>query len=218
MLHRNLGLKLAALGLAIFLWFWVLYTERNVWVFGSTRVAVTPADLADGLVLAAPLPLVEVRVKGHPSDLDSALHRVQASVSCKGLKPGDYLLPVSVVVPAQVAEERVSPDRIHVGLRPEEQMAVRALPVVVRSRGRLPPGFAIVAIEVDPAIVTVRGPDVKLQALTQVQTGELALDTVASQPTQELPLTVPSGLTLFGPRAVTVTVTLERKPPLARSP
>jgi YbbR domain-containing protein len=218
MLHRNLGLKLAALGLAIFLWFWVLYTERNVLVSGSAKVAVAPSDLPAELALATSLGSVEVRVKGRHPDLDPALRQIEAYVSCKGLKPGDYMLPVRVVAPAQLTVARVTPGRIAVRLKAEQEPTVRTLPVVVRSRGTLPDGFRIVSLQVEPPVVTLRGPGTKVRVMSQVQTDQLPLDTLVSQPTQELSLVVPSGVKLLGPRSVTITAKLEQNLPLVPHP
>jgi len=218
MLHRNLGLKLAALGLAVFLWFWVLHTERNVLVSDSTRVAVTPTDLPPGLTLGAPLSSVEVRVRGRRSDLARTRRLLKASVSCKGRESGRHTLPVNVVAPAELTIDAIKPSKITLRLKVEERPVVRTLPVIVRSRGALPEGLRIASVKVDPPMVAVTGPEAKVRRVSQVQTDQLALDTLASQPTQELSLAVPSGVTLLGQRSVTVTITLARTLPLGPAP
>ena len=56
MLTRNLPLKLAAIGLAVFLWFWVLLKEQNLIPQHTVRTAITEEGMGSGLALASPLP------------------------------------------------------------------------------------------------------------------------------------------------------------------
>ena len=86
MLTRNLPLKLAAIGLAVFLWFWVLLKEQNLIPQHTVRTAITEEGMGAGLALASPLPEAEVRVRGlkygpRPTSISSAFVRPR-SPSC----------------------------------------------------------------------------------------------------------------------------------------
>jgi YbbR domain-containing protein len=165
MLHRNLLLKVAALALAVFLWFWVLFTQRTLIVETTARAPVSARDLAGNLALERELPLAEVRLRGMKEDLADGVPRVEPFVSCGGMKAGGYLLPVEVVAPENLTLVQVRPARVQVTLEPVVRESKLVEPNLT---GALPPEYELIAAEVAPKYAEVMGAQSRVSRIARL--------------------------------------------------
>lgn len=90
--------------------------------------------------------------------------------------------------------------------------SARAIPVAVRTVGALADGYRITRIEVEPAVVTVSGPERTVTELQYVETAPLAVSHLTSDTTERLRLLRPRDTRLL--RDTEVTVTLHLAPAL----
>lgn len=155
MLHRNLPLKAASLAVAVFLWFWVLFTQRTVIVETTTRGPIAARELAPDLALESELPVAEVKLRGRKDDLGERAPRVEAFVSCRGLRAGHYLLPVEVAAPPAVTVVEVRPARVEVAIEP---VVKESRLVETTLTGSLSPEYELLGAEVSPKYARVSGP------------------------------------------------------------
>jgi YbbR domain-containing protein len=191
-LSHNWTLKLAAFGLAVFLWAVVRAEPAEREILSSVPVRVQVGDL--GWTLAGdPEPReVQVRFAG-PARQILELNRESASVR----------IPVVAVTSADtvvtlrrdwvlleggsgLVVQDILPGSVR--LRFEESRQV-TLPLSIRTRGRLPRGIALAApIGVSPAVVRLRGPARVLESLDSVPLTSLDLASVSSSGMVELPV------------------------------
>jgi YbbR domain-containing protein len=210
MLHRNLPLKAAAFGLAVFLWFWVLLNERTPIVEMPVRVGITTEGVRDDLALRGPLPAAEVRVRGLKRDLDGNIGEwVDAFVGCRNCGPGQHRLPVQVRVPERISIVSVKPAQVFVVLEP---VISESKPVDLTLTGELPAGSELMGTEVSPQIVQVSGARSQVEGVAQVEAlmdlGRAVADVPVSLPVRAVDSAGAEvkGLTLNPPR-VNVRVT-----------
>jgi YbbR domain-containing protein len=139
-LYRNLPLKLAAVGLAIFLWFWVTIAEQGVSPSGDLRIRTTG---------------------------------------------------VSTV-------------------------SARLVPVMLETKGALPPTLALQSAQLDPPMVTIVGSSLRLGELTLVRTEELDLSRVSGDTETHLRLVVPKGFQVPNTGTVKLTLRVSGQPEAGR--
>ncbi len=154
MLTRNLPLKLAALGLAVFLWFWVLLKEQNLIPEHTVRTAIVEEGMEAGYALASPLPEAEVRVRGLREEIGQVERSLEAYVICRGLGPGRHVRPVQVRTPASVNLVGVRPSEVAVVL---EEVIAEGRRVDLDLRGEPPAGYQLTGVDADPKLVNVSG-------------------------------------------------------------
>ncbi len=184
MLHKNLALKLVSLGLALFLWFWVLFTQRTVIVETSVKAPIAAHDVAPGLALANALPEAEVRVRGMKEDLTGGPPGVNAYVPCSGLAAGRHTLPVKVQVPKNLTLVEVQPPRVEVNIEP---LVKEQKPIEVRLKGSLSPEYELVNSSVRPRYAHVTGVQSRVGQVVRL-VANLDLGRIT---TPELPKTAP---------------------------
>jgi YbbR domain-containing protein len=154
MLTKNLPLKLAALGLAVFLWFWVLLKEQNLIPEHTVRTAIVEEGMGAGLALASPLPQVEVRVRGLRDEISDVENSLEAYVMCRGLGPGRHTRPVEVRTPANVNLVGVRPAEVTVVL---EEVITAGRRVDLDLRGEPPAGYELTGVDASPKTVDISG-------------------------------------------------------------
>ena len=98
-LGRNLLPKLLAVLVALIVWMFVM-NEQNPPVEGTFQVALSSRNLSNKIVVMEAPETVRVKVRGLRNAIAGATGRdFHATVDLKGLKPGQYDLPVSVTLP-----------------------------------------------------------------------------------------------------------------------
>lgn len=115
---HNWSLKLAALGLAVALWLFVMTSEK------ADMVVPAPVELEampTGLVVVGDQPeSVDVQLHGLRTTLARVpLDQIRARVSMAGARAGETVvrvLPEQIAVPPGVAVTRITPSRVRIQL------------------------------------------------------------------------------------------------------
>ncbi|NDD91387.1 hypothetical protein EBZ37_04815, partial [bacterium] len=186
----NLGTKLVSILVAVILWVVVL-GSRNVDVSKEVPLEIlAPPEL----VVANEMPeRVTFRLSGPKAFLRAVLDRREPPIRVNliGNKPGlvtyrffsDHIrLPIGVRVLS------VNPASVLIKL---EELKRRELPIRVSTEGKLPQGLTLKSMKVVPDRVTVRGPDSKVSALSELPALPLNLSELSSSVEQDLKFDLP---------------------------
>lgn len=175
-LNSRFSLQLLSVGLAVLLWFYVV-GDRTSETVKSFRLPLEYQGLGTGLSLQNPSSFVEVQVTGKVAPLRIL---TQENLSCfvaiKDLGPGKYTLPVTPVLPSGISLVAVIPSAVRVDI---SRNVEKTMPVTLRVEGDFPEGYALVTASLDPPEALLRGPDVSLGRISEVQVAPRAEDLVA---------------------------------------
>jgi hypothetical protein len=182
LLTENWQLKLAALGLSVFLWALVQTEPLSQETFSSVPVVVAVTDTAWSLSGAPSPDMVELRLGGPAREI-IRLAREGTSLRIPVTRVGSRDTAVAVQrewvqlgVRAGVTVESVSPSVINLRFEPA---ASRTLPLALRTQGALPPDLALSSpVGVSPESVVVRGPQSSLLRLVSVPLEPLDLASI----------------------------------------
>lgn len=171
-LVHNWHLKLSALGLSIFLWALVQTEPLSQETFSAVPVRIDVSDTSWTTATAPSPATVELRLGGPAREI-IRLAREGTSVVVPVTSVGsrDTLITlqrewVQVGQRAGVTVESVSPLMINVAFEPA---VTRRVPLAVRIEGQLPPQLALSSEPgLNPEVVTVRGPESRLQGLDSI--------------------------------------------------
>jgi hypothetical protein len=213
-LTRNGGLKLAAFGLAVFLWVLVRVGapgERDLLVPIDIRL-----DDPSWVVLGNPVPTtVLVRFRGPPTEIFrlTGLDGISLSVPIGDVSGEEMTIPLQPGwVPLDgyrgVQVEDIVPNSIDVRL---DRMASRTIPVRVSTRGRLPDHLALTrTLSLTPNLVRVSGPASLVDQLDTLDVVPVDLSGVEEQATVETVVDTAGmgGMTVI-PNVITVRVPAE---------
>ena len=168
------ALKLTAVAIAILLWLAVRagdderVTFRNIEVTVDLRdpdwrLAGDPAPSAVAVTVQGPTRQLMALTTGEPPRIVLPIERVNDPVEVR-LVPERWVQLPTGVPDTRVVELRPDTVRLHY-----ERLESRTLPVQVRTRGNLPPGFALaIPLNTNPAAVEVRGPAQAIEGLDSV--------------------------------------------------
>ena len=161
-LALNGRLKLAAFGLALFLWVLVRVGDPE------ERDLLVPVEIRlndpGWVVMGEPVPpVVQVRFRGPPNEIFglTGAEGMSVNVPITEMSVGEMVIPlqsrwVSVVGFGGVGVENIVPGAINVRL---DRLSTRSIPVRVSTSGRLPTHLALTrALSMMPAFVQVSGP------------------------------------------------------------
>jgi len=172
-LIHNWRLKLAALGLSVFLWALVQTEPRDQETFSSVPVLIEVADTA-WTTSGAPTPaVVELRLGG-PTRAIVRLDRegpvIRVPIASVGSLDSVVTLRRDWVVlgeRAGVTIESISPSTIQVAFEPA---VTRLVPVSMRVQGHVPNGLALASdVGLNPRRVRVRGPESRILGLDSIR-------------------------------------------------
>jgi len=111
------------------------------------------------------------------------LAKIHEGVNSLQLESKDFQLPLGVSV------VRVNPSTLKVVA---EKKGYRELPLHLRKTGRLPGGIWLRSVRLEPARVSVEGPESELDRLGQIETEPLDLASIRKSQTVELKPVQPS--------------------------
>jgi YbbR domain-containing protein len=206
---RNIGLKVAALGLGTLIWFTVSgpRVERTI-----SGVPVIYRNVPASLEISDQTEEAAVHVRG----TDSQIRRLQpgdlvVEIDLAGERPGLVVLPLrtdQVTVPFGIDVTEVSPGAVTLTLEESASVEVPVRPTV---DGKSAPGFVEAGITVDPATVTVVGPARRLKTTTSAITQRVSIEGARETVTQTVTVgVIDPGLRLKEPRTARVTVRIEK--------
>ena len=182
-LTQNWRLKLAALGLSVFLWALVQTEPSNQETFASVPVLVQVADTG-WTTSGAPNPsTVELRLGGPAREIIRLAREgttIRIPVGMVGSQDTVIALRREWVELGQrsgLSVESLSPSTVRVSF---EEAQTRLVPVASRLVGRVRDHLALAApIEVSPQIVRVRGPRSRVEGLDSLRLDAFDLSDVA---------------------------------------
>ena len=183
LLTHNWQLKLAALGLSIFLWALVQTEPLSQETFSAVPVSVSVDDTTWTLSGAPSPSTVELRLGGPAREIirlarDGTSLRIP--VSAVGSRDTAVTLQrewVQLGPRAGVTVESVSPPVINLRFEPA---ATKTVPLVLRTQGGLPEELALSSpLVLSPESVTVRGPESTLSGLDALPVEPFDLEQVA---------------------------------------
>ena len=176
MLRQNLGYKILALLLAVFLWFWVTITQRNAVATQPATVRVEMRNQGKRVVAAVEPERVRLILRGRPDALQSPLPPPQAWVDLRHAQFGRHRAKVFPIVPVGVRLVRIEPTHVQLTLEP---IITKAMKVEANVIGVAPAGYVLGQPQVSPATVTVSGVPA---AIAQVGHVAVNVDAASARP------------------------------------
>ncbi len=174
LLTNNLGTKIVSVVIAVVLW---------VVVLGSRTVEVIkeiPLEIATGpdLIVANEVPeKIAFRLGGPKAFLRAILDRPEdpIRVNLTGAKAGlvTYrFFADNIRLPIGVRVLQVNPTSISVKLEPQR---AKEVPVRLELKGQPPEGYQLVKADIVPKTVKIRGPESRVDAITEIPTRSIDL-------------------------------------------
>jgi YbbR domain-containing protein len=165
MLRRNFAIKAGALLFAIFLWFWVMFSEENPLAQKTVEAPLALAGVPDGTVAFLETEKVRLTVRGLEQDL-AGLAGLQAQVNCRGYRSGQHRITVKALVPEDVSLVTIRPSQVMVRL---EEIITKRLPVEIKLIGELLGGLPVQQVQQSPQAVKLSGAESQLAKVTRVR-------------------------------------------------
>lgn len=174
---EDLGLKLLALGITLFMWVAVSSENNPITIRAEVQLNfLHPPNLAIG---NDPPKTVEVLLTGRKSKLDNLkFPDLVATVDLRDHRAGERVIRLSpekvgIALPDGIKVESFQPGTVSVHLEPSVEIQ---LPVEVRIIGQAAQGYEVYSTQPTPAVVRVRGPASHVNVLQKVPTEAISVD------------------------------------------
>jgi YbbR domain-containing protein len=214
-LTENLGVKLIALVVAMFVWFNASGQKEVAWL---KTVPIEILNLPDSLVVNSPVPReVEISITSTRRQLIMmGFKRLKLVVDLAGSTPGRQRVALNsrnLVLPGSIDRRNVriiEPTGLDLNL---ERLVSRRVQVTLATAGAIPDGFMLLdgAIAMSPSWVTLRGPASAVERIRSIPTTPLDLSKLKSSGDREMELEYNSRLFTCDPERVTVSVHVSEK-------
>lgn len=211
-LGSNLGLKILAFGIAIFLW-WVAHGSTSI--ERGYDLPIVVRGVPDDLVITEQSgEVVNVRILGSPAALRNLrTEGLDYVVDVAGAKPGlaDFEVDMSHLdLPRGARIVSRSPARVAMTF---ERRSSKSVPVRPDLEGSPAPGFAIEKIEVDPPRLRVSGARSEVLRLGEVVTETIDVTGLAESAEREVRVSAGGGhLWVDDPGSVRVKIRVVAQP------
>jgi YbbR domain-containing protein len=209
----NFGLKLFSFAFALGIWLFLNAGQGQKAAEKPVEVPVELRNIPSDVMVVNPGPgKVEIRVAGTPALLSAMdQERLKVVLDLTRARPGTStfrLSPDFFDPPRGVRIRRISPSVIDLRL---EAVIERSLPVTVRFGGKLPFGYKVGGVKVNPKIVKVRGPADEIEGMTSVDTLPLDLQDAKGELTRELRFASAGKFLTIATDRVVVSVAIEEE-------
>jgi YbbR domain-containing protein len=205
---ENLGLKLLSAILALTLYL-LINTDREREI--TARVGVSYSLPEDRVLVSERLDEVRVTIRGPWRRLrrfdERELDRV--NLDLRTTTSSEVVLTKELVsVPTGLTVTSISPRSLRVAFEKRVEKKVDISPTI---SGQPDHGFSIAEVKVEPATVTVRGPEGAMRTLSMIRTRELRLDGHNATFASNVELLAPEGVELQGGSTVVAHVRVEEQ-------
>ena len=182
---ENLGLKISAILISVFLWFFV--TSR-----GQSEITLdVPPEFknipADTGIVSTSVKTVSVTVRGQERPMKNLkVPDVRVYVDLEKAKKGEkifYINTADIKLPYALSVVSVTPLSVKIKL---EETVAKTVPVTPILAGEPRDGFAVRAIKVEPKSVVIKGLKSEVRKLRVVKTEPLDITDANKTMTQEL--------------------------------
>jgi len=206
----HFGYKVVSLALAVGLW-WALAKDPLAVVEVTVPIEFhnIPANLE---ISSVNIPEAQIRVRG-PERLihEMRAQDVHVEVDLSGVKPGERTFDLTarqVRQPHDLEVQQIVPSQVHLTFDLGE---TRQVPVRPRVTGTFVPGYGIVSVSADPAMVLIGGPKQRVEAVEAATTDPVDVSGSMERSTFMTNAFVPDPLVqIVRPAPVRVTVIMEK--------
>lgn len=205
---HNAGLKLLSLLIAVLLWMAIAREPR-----AEVNLTV-PIEFHNGPenleINSENIQQVQVRAAGPVGAVHSvSTADVHAYVSLEAATPGEHTYDLHVRAPRDVEVVQVIPSQFRISF---DNRATRKVDVRPRVVGAVAPGFRMEEVKVEPASVTVTGPEKRVNSIDAVITDPVDASGVMGRATFNTHIFVSDPLVrLVGPSTAKVTVVTDTR-------
>jgi YbbR domain-containing protein len=214
-IFSNFGLKIAALFLALLLWFHATTDKTFIYDFDLPLIL---SGLSSDLILASPLPpKIKVKIRGRGKQLIkyflSEKESVVIDASQSKYRETDYTVkPEDIPLPKDLSleVERIdSPKQIRISL---DYFSEKEVPVKAQVEAVPQSGYVQVdSLELKPNKILLSGPRTLTRKIEQVDTERRILGSLSSSASGFVPLIMPEGFNLkLSPDKVEYSVKIEK--------
>ena len=174
---RHPAYLLVALIAASLMWYAATGKRRATISVRSTKANLTLVNMPSDLLLTSSVPdTITLQLRG-PLTPNSATVRIpEVFLDLAESIPGRSIYPIDVSgvrLPLDVEVIAVEPTEIEIEL---ERVLLRSLALNPTVEGMPAPGFIVNLVQVDPARITVQGPESRLSTLENVTTSALSVE------------------------------------------
>lgn len=179
---HNLGLKLIALGLAVGLW---LAVAREPVAEVALEVPIEFRNIPQNLEISSEsIPKAQIRLRGP----ERVVHRLQPSdvyteIDISGVKPGERTFDLTahqIHSPAGLEVVQIIPSQLQLAF---DVRSSKDVPVHPRVVGTFASGYRISQVLVDPATITITGPQKRVAAVESAITDTVDVSGAMDRPT-----------------------------------
>lgn len=174
---RHPAYLLVALIAASLLWYAATGKRRATISVRSTKANLTLVNMPSDLLLTSSVPdTITLQLRGPLTLNPTAAGIPEVFLDLVEATPGRSTYPIDVSgvrLPPEVEVIAVEPTEIEIEL---ERVLLRSLALSPTVEGIPAPGFIITQVQVDPARITVQGPESRLSTLENVTTSALSVE------------------------------------------
>ena len=209
-LTENLGVKVIAFVVAVFIWFNASGQQEMVRL---RTVPLVIGNVPDSLTITGAITdKVEIRVTGTRRQLLTlGFKRVHGFIDLSGARPGRQrvsLSPNNIQIPSGMDRRNVSvisPSFVDLQL---ERLVIKRVQASLTTAGSIPDNLVLLedGLSVSPAWITVRGPETTVARVRTIPTKPLDLQRIRESTERVVALDFDPTLLECDPREVTVTV------------
>lgn len=202
-------LKFISLVLAVVLWSFVGGEDR---VDKNVMIPIEIINLPRDLVISNQFKKeIEVTVSGPQSVIQEMSSRaITRQVDLSSATPGTMVLENDndhIPVPRGITVQRVQPSSIILSL---DKLIQKKFPVTARTIGRVPDGYLVKTLKMDPDVITITGPLTTLSQVDELFTKPINLQGMTQSIQLQVPLALePVIVELIGETSVTADLSIE---------